>query len=325
MSKLISIVMPVYNAEAALRRSIESVLGQTYSNVELVIVNDGSSDGSEKVCLSYDDNRINYIYQENAGVAAARNNALKAAKGDYIAFLDADDYLDPQFCEKLLNVLETQAADMAICMNCNVNQEVDSAGNITESIRNPKLKIRETFSISSEEYDFYDRHSHWTVWGALYKKSLLDNISFRKGLYVGEDTYYLAEVIRKAHRIAYLDEYLLYYILAPVSASHGEFNSKKYTELESWKKIIDMYEDRPAQADNVRATYGKRCLKMIKTYYPVSELFRKDYYKKTIREYRKNVRYVLREDRKRKEWNFFMKHLVACTIPRIAFKKQKKA
>ncbi|MCM1270587.1 MAG: glycosyltransferase [Ruminococcus flavefaciens] len=322
MSKLISVVIPVYNAETSLKRSIESVLNQTYSNIELIIVNDGSSDGSEKICLSYDDRRINYIYQKNEGVAAARNNALKVSKGDYIAFLDADDYLDPYFCEKLLFVLENQNADMSICMNCKVHQKLGSEGNIEEYIKKPKIRIREVFSIASEEYDFYDRHSHWTVWGALYKKSLLDGIKFRKGLYVGEDTYYLAEVIKKAQRIAFLDEYLIYYIYAIDSASHGKFDSKKYTELESWKKIVKLYEDRPEQVKNIKATYAKRCMKMIKTYYPVSEEFRKDYYKQTIREYRKNARLVLNEDKKKKEWIFFIKHIIAYVIPKIAFKKQ---
>lgn len=322
MNKLISVVIPVYNAEKTLKRSIESVLNQTYSNIELVIVNDGSADDSEKICLSYDDRRIYYIYQKNEGVAAARNNALRVAKGDYIAFLDADDYLDPHFCEKLLSVLENQNADMSICMNHNVYQKLGSDGNIKEYIKNPKLRIRETFSISSEEYDFYDRHSHWTVWGALYKKSLLDGIKFRKGLYVGEDTYYLAEVIKKAKRIAFLDEYLMYYIYALDSASHGKFDSKKYTELESWKKIVKLYEDRPEQVNNIRATYAKRCIKIIKIYYPVSEEFRKDYYKQTICEYRKNTRFVLNEDKKRKEWIPFIKHIIAYLIPKIAFKKR---
>lgn len=323
MSKLISVIMPVYNAETSLKRSIESVLAQTYGNIELIIVNDGSSDNSEKVCLSYDDIRINYISQKNEGVSAARNNALKAAKGDYIAFLDADDYLDPQFCEKLLSVLEAQNADISICMNNRVYQKLDANGNIKEYIKNPKCKIRDVFSISSEEYDFYDMYSHWTVWGALYKKSLLDGVRFRKGLYVGEDTYFLAELIKKAKRIAFLDEYLLYYIYALDSASHGKFNSKKYTELESWRKVVKLYEDRPRQVKNVKATYAKRCIKMIKTYYPVSEEFRRDYYKKTIREYRKNARFALAEDIKRKEWSFLIKHIAAYLIPRIAFKKQR--
>ena len=192
-------------------------------------------------------------------------------------------------------------------------------GQIKEYIKNPKLKIRESFSIKSEEYDFYDRHSHWTVWGVLYKKRLLAGLKFKNGLYVGEDTYFLSEVIKKADRIAFIDEYLIYYIISLDSASHGNFTEKKYTELESWRAIAKLYSNRPEQERNIRATYAKRCIKMIKTYYPTSEEFRKKYYKATIKEYRKNAKFSLKEDISRREWGYFFKHIIAFLIPRLAF------
>ena len=92
---LVSIIMPVYNGEKYIKEAIDSVINQTYKNWELIIVNDGSKDNTERIVKSYDDKRIKYFYQENKGVSAARNRALEVAKGKYITFLDSDDYLPP--------------------------------------------------------------------------------------------------------------------------------------------------------------------------------------------------------------------------------------
>jgi len=324
MNKLISIIIPVYNAEKSLKRSVDSLINQTYKNIEIILVNDGSIDNSAEICLNYqtNDSRVKYIYQKNAGVSSARNHGIKASKGDYIAFLDADDYLESQFCERMLKCLTAQQADICICRNYKVEQHINSDGEITENITRLTPEKKETFSIKSEEYDFYSMYSHWTVWGVLFKREVLEGLKFRKGLFVGEDTYYLSEAIKKADKIAFLNEFLIYYIIAPKSASHGDFNAKKYTELKSWRKIIHLFNDRPEQQKNIKATYAKRCLKVIKTYYCISEDFRNNYYKKTISEYRRNAVYAFRQDIKNKEFSFLVKHLSAYIAPAIMFKMQ---
>ena len=90
---MISIIVPIYNAEQFLRECIDSILSQNYSNIEIILVNDGSRDGSLNICQSYDDSRIVLIDKENAGVSSARNAGLKVAKGEYIAFIDADEFM----------------------------------------------------------------------------------------------------------------------------------------------------------------------------------------------------------------------------------------
>lgn len=317
---MISIIMPVYNASKSIKRSIESVLNQTYKDIELIIVNDGSKDNSEKIILDYqkNDSRIKYIYQENDGVASARNKGILSASGEYISFLDADDYLDVHFCENMLKCLVNEKSNLCICMNKDIFQRMNSE---EEIIFKSSLATKKTVTFESEEYDFYDINSHWTVWGVLFQKGILDGVEFKKEYFVGEDTLFLAEVIKRSERITFLYEYLLNYVFGFDTASHGVFDEKKYTEITSWEKVIDLYLDRPKQVRNIKAAYAERCIRMIKNYYSDSDLFRNEYYKKISSKYRKNYIYILSEDVKRLDFKSFIKHFLYFIIPRIASKK----
>ena len=115
MRPMVSIIVPIYNAEQYLRRCVDSILNQEYTDYELLLVNDGSTDESADICLAaaQEDPRICYVYQENAGVSAARNRALTKASGDYIAFLDADDSIDSTYFEQLLGTCVS--ADISVC------------------------------------------------------------------------------------------------------------------------------------------------------------------------------------------------------------------
>lgn len=100
---LISLIIPIFNAEKTLQRCLDSVRQQTYSNLEVILIDDGSTDGSRNICMSYTkrDSRLRYLYQPNAGVSAARNLGLDAATGTYVAFLDSDDWLSPDYLARL--------------------------------------------------------------------------------------------------------------------------------------------------------------------------------------------------------------------------------
>ena len=116
-NRKISIIVPVYNAEKWLEDCIKSVLNQTYKNVELVLVNDGSDDSSDKICKKYSlkYSNIKYILQENAGASVARNKGLKNATGSYIQFLDSDDYLNNDCCEKMIDKMKSENCDLVLC------------------------------------------------------------------------------------------------------------------------------------------------------------------------------------------------------------------
>ena len=113
---LISVILPVYNAEKYLDNSIKSILSQSYKNIELIIINDGSSDNSKKICEKYqkDDKRIRIINKSNKGVSAARNDGIKEAKGEYICFFDADDFLENDMIEKMVESAQANCSDIII-------------------------------------------------------------------------------------------------------------------------------------------------------------------------------------------------------------------
>lgn len=117
MHPFISVVIPVYNAEKYLRQCVESVLAQTYDDFEIILVNDGSKDASGVICdeLAPDDGRIRVIHKENGGAADTRNRGIREAKGDYIAFVDADDYIAPDYLSYLVQLLNTYGVSVSIC------------------------------------------------------------------------------------------------------------------------------------------------------------------------------------------------------------------
>ena len=110
----VSIIIPIYNSENYLTDCIESAVSQTYSDIEIILVNDGSTDGSEKICRSYEekDQRVRLINQSNAGVSAARNAGLDASTGDLIAFIDSDDSVENDYIEYLFDLMDTYGSDM---------------------------------------------------------------------------------------------------------------------------------------------------------------------------------------------------------------------
>jgi len=117
MNPLISIIVPVYNTERYLNNCIESILNQSYNNIELILVNDGSTDGSELICLdfSHNDKRVKYLYKTNGGPSSARNIGLDYASGEYISFIDSDDFVDNYFIENLLFGITSAECEVAVC------------------------------------------------------------------------------------------------------------------------------------------------------------------------------------------------------------------
>lgn len=233
MNKMISIIVPVYNAEKYLDRCINSIIEQTYQNLELILVDDGSTDRSNKICNTWisKDDRIKYYYQKNGGVSSARNLGLMYANGKYIAFVDADDYLHHAFAESMIEKLSNSNADIIFCERKNLY----SSGKIEITGTNShKLEI-----INSVDYEYYGRYERRSVWGAVYDRRILKELSFSEMLAVGEDALYLIQAIQRSKRVAYYDDALYNYTIQNESAYFGEFTQKKGTEIQAWLQICD--------------------------------------------------------------------------------------
>lgn len=179
-SSQISIIVPVYNSENFLKNCIESILNQTYTNFELILIDDGSLDRSPYICDEYSqkDSRIKVIYKENEGPGMARNCGLDIAKGEYIAFVDSDDVIHPQFLEILLYAIQSGDYDLAMCDNYQLkNREIH--------IQNLQCKNLQ-FKVFSQEEMFKKIFSDWryiVVWGKLYKKEIVNEKRFLNQYY----------------------------------------------------------------------------------------------------------------------------------------------
>ena len=197
--KKISIIIPVYKTEQYLRECIDSVLKQTYGNIEVILVDDGSPDRAPEIIDGYAmaDSRIKAIHQENRGLSDARNTGLAAATGDYIGFLDSDDYMEPFAIEHMAAVLEETDSDMVVCDY----RRVDGDGKI---LKEHYLNIRETVCV--DEAGFWKMYEHAipvfnVVWSKLYKRHVAENVMFPLGK-AGEDLMVLPEYVAKCRRIA---------------------------------------------------------------------------------------------------------------------------
>lgn len=191
---MISVIVPVYNAEKYLEYCLNSILFQSFRDYELILINDGSTDRSGDICETYagKDKRIKVIHQENRGVSVARNQGILQAKGKYIAFIDGDDYVEKEYLKVLYTDICRCNADIACC---DYNEIVDgTCANRNHAVRERRIvkKIEDYIIDYLDRKEFYG----YAVWGKLIQKDLLINQSFKKIQY-GEDCVYMCELFEK--------------------------------------------------------------------------------------------------------------------------------
>ena len=169
MDMKISIIIPVYNGQAYIRRCVESLINQTYKNIEIIIVNDGSIDNTKDICeeIKKRDDRILLLSIKNGGVANARNLGIQQSSGNYIMFVDADDYIEDNMCESLMNILIKEDADIVVSKAI----DEDNNGNVIQEVNLSSSK----WINYDENYNFCSKYSHFVCWGALYKKDVIPN------------------------------------------------------------------------------------------------------------------------------------------------------
>ena len=210
-NQLISIVVPIYNVEKYLDDCIKSIIGQTYKNIEIILVDDGSTDRSGEVCENYAkyDKRIKVIHKENGGLSDARNEGLKIANGQYITFIDSDDYVNEEFVEILYKSIKKYNADISIC-NYDLIEEKSTYR------KENKKNIKDITQLDNKEclkrtYS-NEKGMEFLAWAKLYNKDLFvkNCIIYPKGK-IHEDTYTTYKLIYYSKNIVYNDVSLYYY------------------------------------------------------------------------------------------------------------------
>lgn len=201
---LVSVIVPVYNVEQYLDECINSLINQTYKNLEIIIVDDGSIDNSGKICDSYDDLRIKVYHKTNGGLSDARNYGLKFASGDYILFVDSDDFLDTNMIKTLVENAINYDVDISICGYSKYYNK-DNIVKCTQCLFNEKI-----IDLKRVEYLYDFNHYGVGVWNKLLKKELLEDILFPVGK-VSEDYFVMYKIFYKTKSIYYTNESLYFY------------------------------------------------------------------------------------------------------------------
>lgn len=239
MKGKISIIIPIYNGEEYIERCVESILKQSYKDIEIILVNDGSIDKTEKVCkeLEKRDKRIKYIYQINNGVSCARNNGILNATGEYIAFIDGDDWVDEKYCEILLKGM-TKDVQLSV-VGIKQTKVYNSENSIIEKETN-KITQDEAFKLIFIDSNFFGYPVN-----KLYRKTLIDELGdkpFDESIHACEDTLFNAKYITKCKKISYNKSQLYLYFQHQNSVTKTKkFNIKRVTVFDSLEKIEDIY------------------------------------------------------------------------------------
>lgn len=232
--ELISVVIPVYNVENYLSRCIESVLGQTYKNFELILIDDGSKDNCGKICDKYqkEDSRIIVIHKENGGLSDARNCGVSESKGKYITFIDSDDYVERDYLEVLYNAIIMEDSDISICSY----QAVYENGKILKQKENFKRILS---SKEALEEILYQTNFNVSAWAKLYKANLFEDIKYPKGK-IFEDAFTTYKLIEKSKKISVNLKICYNYMIRGNSILTTSFNKKKIMLIDAYAEMGDL-------------------------------------------------------------------------------------
>ena len=252
---LISIIIPVYKVEKYLEKCIQSVINQTYENLQIILVDDGSPDNCGKICDEYakKDHRIEVIHKSNGGLSDARNQGLERAKGEYIGFVDSDDYIEADMYEVLYNLLKQYNADVSICNFYTVSQ-----GKI--SIKNADNGINEYNRIEILKEILLDKNIQSYAWNKLYKKELFDEIKYPIGKKYEDigTTFYLLE---KCNKVVVTGKSEYYYINRQDSIVNNVTESTITDYIELIMQRYDYIEENIKELSSYNKDYLKRILK----------------------------------------------------------------
>ncbi len=268
--KLISVIIPVYNVKYYIRECLDSVLAQTYSELEILLVDDGSTDGSDRICDEYaqNDARIRVIHRKNGGLSVARNTGIHESRGEYLSFVDSDDAVSPVFIECLYNMCVESGSDIAICgikvaggkdgvkmdsllsgsaaYDCQVDRE--------SSVKGCDIKEYTSRELLDLFYNPDMHHNIVVAWNKLYRREIIADIRYPEGV-VYEDESTTHAFIYNSQKIAYTEAKLYFYRKRPGSITTSKFSLKRLDVLEAYKRRRQFYAEHDEKIYEVREEY----------------------------------------------------------------------
>ena len=245
--KKLSVIIPCYNTEKYIKKCLDSVLNSTLKDIEVIVINDGSKDSTLDIIKSYKDKRLIIIDKKNDGVAMARNDGIKKATGEYITFIDSDDYIESTMYEEMYNKAKELDLDMIAC-DINIiypDKEVVVSSNITDSTTNKDLMI----------------DAYAAMWNKLYKREMIKDLKFSKGINLCEDVEFLYKVYSRVKRVGSINKPFYNYIQRPNSLTYV-YDDKIYHTITVADNIIDYYKSinmYDEYKDELEYTYVRYC------------------------------------------------------------------
>lgn len=230
----ISVIVPVYNSDKYIERCIRSIISQTFKDWELILIDDGSTDSSGIICESYAnlDKRIRVIHKSNSGVSSTRNIGIEEAKGEYITFVDSDDWIEYDFFEKVTNEIDQMNVAVVITGYLKDNNNI-----ITNRF---KGKYKEIIGIDKARKEFFlcDKFS-WAIYANFYKKEILNKFKFDANLKIGEDMLFFWQVLNSVEKIGYLPLYKYHYDISASKTMTSKFSLKWFHGLKVKRNIYN--------------------------------------------------------------------------------------
>ena len=231
-SPLVSIIVPVYNVEDYLPSCLESIQAQDYQNLEIIIINDGSTDNSGSICdrFAENDDRIKVVHQVNGGLSAARNAGIGRATGDYIVFVDSDDLLHPSYVSILLNTLTQSCCKLAMC-------DMQRFQDMPEIVRVPENTSKEILT-SKKSIQRFLLGEWWSACAKLYRSDLFKTVRFPVGRN-NEDYAILTRVFEQCDKVVYLHCSLYFYRHRPGSITKSSLNDHSFDEIDNCVDVLE--------------------------------------------------------------------------------------
>lgn len=238
MKPLISIVVPVYNVEKHLRKCVNSIVKQTYSNLEILLIDDGSTDKSGIICdeLAGTDSRIKVYHKENGGLSSARNYGIDKTKGEFVGFIDSDDYIDSDMYQHLLSLIIDYNADISMCRNADVYNgrilpdNIQKTTIVADSEKAIDLVLKgELASVSAVN--------------KLYHRSLFEKLRYPEGKTL-EDAFVIVEILDACNRVVISTEKKYFYVHRGESITTQKYSSKNLDAIEAYKKNYNIIKEK---------------------------------------------------------------------------------
>lgn len=300
---MVSVIIPVYNVQDYLARCIDSVLAQTYKDLEIILVDDGSHDTSGDICDEYDLKYrfIRVIHKNNGGLSDARNAGLDVAQGKYVTFIDADDYVHPRFVEELLNTIESTGAQIAAC----TWQELKD-GDTPHEVKFDKARCRIYSQQEAINTVFYQGDLNHSACSRIFETQLFDDLRFTEGaLY--EDLAIIYPLLCKVNKVALLKA-PMYYYMHRAGSIITTMSLRRTQVLDHLEKLeTQVSNEAPQYLPAVRSRHLSACFNMLRLMPSKDPKWKQTKYR--CWEYVKNMRFLCIKDSKVR-----LKNKIACFL-----------